>query len=117
MPSFNVKRLLKEDSLRKGLNIPFRFGKGFDVRYSLKDGKWTEIKNGRIWNLRIHSKGAYSINLILDELHLPQGGKLYLYNQDRTVIYGPVTSAQNTPPRCRFPDGYYPQQYHHCSPF
>jgi hypothetical protein len=98
MPSFDVKELLKEDSLHKGLDVPFRFGKGFNVDYSLKDGKWTKTNDGRIWNLQIHSKGAYSINLIFDELYLPEGGELYLYNQNRSVVYGPITSSQNTPP-------------------
>ena len=98
MPAVDNEKLLQRDSIREKLDVPFRFGKGFEVDFSLKDGKWTKTKDGRVWNLKIHSKGAYSINLILDELHLPKGGELYLYNENRDVVYGPVTSSQNTPP-------------------
>ena len=100
MPTVNNEKLLQRDSIREKLDVPFRFGEGFEVDFSLKDGKWKKTKAGRVWNLKIHSKGAYSINLILDELHLPKGGELYLYNENRDVVYGPVTSSQNTPPQC-----------------
>jgi hypothetical protein len=99
MPAVNNAKLLQRDSIREKMDVPFRFGKGFEVDFSLKDGKWRKTRDGRVWNLKIRSKGAYSINLILDELHLPKGGELYLYNENRDVMYGPVTSSQNTPPR------------------
>jgi hypothetical protein len=98
MPAVNNEKLLQSDSKSEKLDVPFRFGKGFEVDFSLKDGKWRKTRDGRVWNLKIRSKGAYSINLILDELHLPKGGELYLYNENRDVMYGPVTSSQNTPP-------------------
>ena len=101
MPAVNNEKLLQRDSKRAKMDVPFRFGKGFEVDFSLKDGKWRKTRDGRVWNLKIHSKGAYSINLILDELHLPKGGELYLYNENRDAIYGPVTSTQNTPPPIR----------------
>lgn len=99
MPPVNNEKLLQRDSIRERLDVPFRFGEGFEVDFSLKDGKWRKTNDGRVWNLKIHSKDAYSLNLILDELHLPEGGELYLYNENRDVIYGPVTSSQNPPPQ------------------
>jgi len=45
MPKFNVASLLEEDEATKGLNLPFRFGKGFDVDYTLKDGTWDKTDN------------------------------------------------------------------------
>jgi hypothetical protein len=101
MPAVNNEKLLQRDSIRGKMDVPFRFGKGFEVDFSLKDGKWRETRDGRVWNLKIRSKGAYSINLILDELHLPKGGELHLYNENRDVMYGPVTASQNTPPQIR----------------
>jgi hypothetical protein len=84
MHPFNNEMLLQRDSIREKLDVPFRFGEGFEVDFSLKDAKWRKTNDGRVWNLKIHSKGAYSINLILDEFHLPEGGELYLYNKTGT---------------------------------
>ncbi|MDI6832964.1 MAG: trypsin-like serine protease [Bacteroidales bacterium] len=50
------------------------------------------MKN-RNWKLKIISKGAYSINLIFNKFYLPEDASLYIYNEDRTMVYGPVTSA------------------------
>ena len=96
MPDFDVEELLIEDLQRDTLDLPFRFGKGFDIPLTLADGIWTKTLCGRIWNLKIYSHGAYSINLVFDKIYLPEGGELYLYNEDRTVVYGPVTYLQST---------------------
>jgi len=38
MPPFDIDRLLEEDKYLEGLDMPFRFGHGFDVDYTIKDG-------------------------------------------------------------------------------
>ncbi len=95
MPGFDINRLLEEDEAVKGMDVPYRFGKGFDVNYTLADGKWTEVDSGRVWLMKVTSPGAYSINFIFNELYLPEGAKLYIYNTNGSMIYGPVTSKQN----------------------
>ncbi len=62
LPNFDVAQMLAEDEAVRGMEVPFRFGKGFDVNYTLKDGHWENTNNGRIWSLLFHSEGAYSIN-------------------------------------------------------
>ncbi|MBA7534629.1 hypothetical protein ES705_26878 [subsurface metagenome] len=95
MPGFDINRLLEEDEAVKGMDIPYRFGKGFDVNYSFADGKWTNVDSGRVWLLRITSPGAYSLNFVMDELYIPEGAKLYIFSDDGSMVYGPVTSKQN----------------------
>ncbi len=73
MPNFDVAQMLAEDEAVRGMDIPFRFGKGFDVNYTLKDGHWKNTNNGRVWSLLFQSEGAYSINFIFSELFLPEG--------------------------------------------
>jgi len=68
MPNFDVAKMLAEDETVKGLPVPFRFGKGFDVNYTLKDGNWEKTNNGGIWSILFQSEGAYSINFIFNEL-------------------------------------------------
>jgi hypothetical protein len=97
MPSFDVNKLLQEDKGNEGLDIPFRFGYGFDVDYTLKDGVWEERDGKRIWSLRVLSHDAYSINFIFSKLALSPQAELYIYNPDGRMVYGAVTAEQNIP--------------------
>jgi len=96
---------VKEDEQREKNDVmptPFRFGKGVEVDYNLQNsGEWFSIGNGRVWKLKISSKGAYSINLVFGKLALPRGATLYLYNEERTMSFGPITS-RDVPSSGRF---------------
>lgn len=48
LPSFNIHRMIEEDEQSKELDIPFRFGKGFDTNIALADGEWTNVEGGRL---------------------------------------------------------------------
>ncbi len=61
MPKFDIAAMLEEDEAVKGMDVPFRFGKGFDVNYTLKDGYWEITKNEAIdtsteWDLEIYDQ-------------------------------------------------------------
>lgn len=71
MPLFDIQKMIIEDSQNESLNIPFRFGKGFDVNFSLSDGEWITVENGRLWLLEFQSEGAYSINFVFENFYLP----------------------------------------------
>lgn len=92
IPAFDLEKLRKEDEEMKGEDVPYRFGKGFDVSYTLSDGEWEYVEDGRLWSLSFESKGALSLNYIFDDFYLPDGASLYVENEDKTVLYGPVTS-------------------------
>ena len=92
LPSFDIQKMLNEDKEMEGLDVPFRFGKGFDVELSLKDGVWENNENGRVWTLSFFSKDAFSINFIFKNFYLPRGAELYITNQNKNIIYGPVTN-------------------------
>lgn len=96
LPLFDAQKMLNEDELNEGKDVPFRFGKGFDTNLSLKDGEWTEVENGRLWSMGFHSKDAYSINFVFNNFYLSDSASLYIVNTDGTMLYGPVTSKQNT---------------------
>lgn len=64
IPSFNKEALLEEDNKNNGKDVPFRFGKGFDVNVNLSDGMWAEVDSEEDygqWNLN----QAEPIQLIL----------------------------------------------------
>lgn len=96
MPTVDVAAYLAED-LKEGKDVPFRFGAPIDVDYDLNNsGTWETLGDGtRLWRLKIISKGAYSLNLLYDQFWLPKGGKLFLYNSDRSSVIGAFTSSNN----------------------
>lgn len=97
MPSFDVQQMLKEDLIVDKMgDAPYRFGKGFDVNYSLQDGSWASTDNGRLWSMNVESQGAISINFIFNNFYLPEGAELYITNKKGTMLYGPVTHKENT---------------------
>lgn len=98
MPGFDEEAMRTEDEMfysQKGQM--FRFGKEFDVDYSLQNsGQWETLENGdRIWRLAIHSKGASSINLMYNHYELPMGARFFLYNSDGSQQLGAFTSYNN----------------------
>src|SRR5574341_997364 len=94
MPMVDVAAYLAEDQ-KEGKDVPFRFGAPNDVDYDLNNsGTWETLGDGtRLWRLKIISKGAYSLNLLYDQFWLPKGGKLFLYNSDRSSVIGAFTSS------------------------
>lgn len=95
MQQVDVKKLLEEDKATEGLDIPYRFGYGFDTNYTLKDGIWEAQDTIRVWKLRISSPGAYSLNFIFKELRLSPEAELHIFNPNGSMVYGPVTARQN----------------------
>ncbi len=98
MPEVDVESLLMEDE-DAPKDEPFRFGYPNPVNYNLTNsGTWEDLPDGsRLWRLRIVSPGAQSINLIYDRFHLPPGGEFFVYNEDRTTVYGAFTEQNNKP--------------------
>src|SRR3989304_736192 len=87
MPVVDVETLLSEDSINAQYkDIPWRFGYNIPVNLNLQNsGLWENIgKDNRIWRLKIVSPGALSINLTFDEYYLPEGAKLFIYNDSKS---------------------------------
>lgn len=96
MPSFDLAQLEKEDAERNSTAAFFRFGKTFDVNYTLADGQWENVDGGRMWAITFKSEGALSLNFVFNDFRLPEGAELYIMNRDRTVLFGPVTKESTT---------------------
>lgn len=96
MPSFDLDQLQREDAENDEAGGLFRFGKGFDVSYTLADGHWEEVLGGRLWAMTFFSEGALSLNFVFNDFRLPEGAELYIENEDKTVLYGPVTKEALT---------------------
>ena len=95
MPPVDTAAYLAEDA-QAGRNQPLRFAAELDVALNLKNsGVWETLPGGRLWRLRIESAGAFSIALIYDRWRLPEGGRLFIYNDDHSGLIGAFTRFNN----------------------
>lgn len=77
---------------------PLRIAEPFALAASANDvGTWSEDGDQAVWQLRIHSPNARSINLGLSHYNLPEGASLLLLDGDGKTSIRPFTSADNKP--------------------
>jgi len=59
-------------------------------------GTWTELpEGGRVWRLQIKAASALALVVNYDNFYIPYGGKLFLYNEDKTQVIGAFTYENN----------------------
>ncbi|MBI9038684.1 MAG: T9SS type A sorting domain-containing protein [Bacteroidales bacterium] len=94
----NVEQLFLEDAENDKQATPLRFGKLLEVNFDINNsGSWTEISGkGRIWRLKITSEGALALGIYYNDFHIPQGGQLFLYNENKSQVIGAFTEVNNT---------------------
>ncbi len=97
MPPVDVPALLAEDELDDLKGIPFRFGYPIETNLDLKrDGTFELLSNGdKLWSLRIYAPGASSINLNYNDFWLPEGGRLFIFNDAHNEVIGAFTKRNN----------------------
>jgi hypothetical protein len=97
MPPIDKDKLLAEDALDEKNGIPFRFGYPIEVNLDIKrDGTFELLPNGdKLWSLRITAPGATSINLNYNDFWIPEGSKLFLFNDDKSEWIGAFTKRNN----------------------
>ena len=81
----------------KSTDKTFLYGATIITRLTLENsGRWDTLNNGYLlWRLKIISPTAYGLKLYFDRFRLPYGAELYIYNDDRSVILGAMTSQNN----------------------
>ena len=91
MPPVDVEAAIAEHEAA-GREAPL-YGVPIPVSLTKADGDTTEKGVMIVWRLNVRSNGAISLNFHLNDLNLPPGSELYIYNQAGTMVSGPVTSA------------------------
>ena len=94
LPKVDLKKVLEDDLENDYGN---RFAVPVHVDFNLKNsGKWTKLSNGdKLWRLKIHSEGALSLRVLFEKYYLPEGAKLYIYDDSYQTILGAFTSRNN----------------------
>ena len=60
-------------------------------------GSWEELEDGTmIWRIRITIPGAKALSLHFDRFNLPDGGRFYVYDEERTQLLGGFSELDNT---------------------
>ncbi|MFD2600509.1 T9SS type A sorting domain-containing protein [Flavobacterium suzhouense] len=98
MPVFDIAKLREEDKINDAdKKKAWRYGYEFLVDNNINNsGKWTVLPNGdRVWRIRYYSKGAKTLNFLFSDYYMPEGAKVYLYNDERTDLLGAYDAAQN----------------------
>jgi len=100
MPALSGEQIQKEMSVNDadGLSLKsLHFAHPFEVNLDPSSaGQWYETNAGyNVWKLTVYSEGAKSLNLIFDRFKLPEGARLFLYNDVEDVYLGAFTSDNN----------------------
>jgi len=92
-PQLDVKRLVWEDSIAERNGNALRIAIEIPVNIDIKNnGQWRTLPDStRIWQQTISLKGATGAIISYDDFYIPQGGKLFIYNQEQTEILGAYT--------------------------
>ena len=99
MPAFDLDSVLQADELNKqNMRGSYQFAHKFYTRIEKGlQGNIQIMPDGtKVWQIGIHSKGAFSINLLFTKYHLPEGGKLFIYNADRSHVIGSFDHRNNS---------------------
>lgn len=90
LKSLNQSNLSEEDSQNLS---PFRYSVYEDVNLDIKSGHAIELNEpeGTIWRYSVTSESAYSIQIVFETFLIPEGAKLFIYNNDYSRIYGAFT--------------------------
>lgn len=100
LPPLNLEAVQREDSINDlDKNLPWRYGISRSLSINLEQtGVWTDLPSGdRLWQLEITSPNAVNVSVNFDDLYVPQGARLLLYNKTMTDISRPITKLENTP--------------------
>lgn len=94
---FDVNRLIWEDSIAEINSATTRVAIGIPVNINLNEsGHWTTLSDStKILQQTIFATGAQGLILSYDKFYIPKGGKLFIYNEDKTQLLGAYTSTTN----------------------
>ncbi|PVW17099.1 T9SS type A sorting domain-containing protein [Marixanthomonas spongiae] len=98
LPPLDLLGLQHEDSINDlDKSLPWRYGVERSLKIDVhKNGALTILDNGdKVWRLAINSPNAVNMSINFNQFYIPEGAKLFLYNEDRSDLLMPLTQNQN----------------------
>jgi len=99
LPAVDNEKLQRINAVEKEKSTlkSFHFAHPFDTVMNPKNsGKWYSDGEVKIWQLRIRSVDAYSLNVIFGHFNLPENARLFLIGVNSGEIKGAYTSDNNS---------------------
>ena len=99
LPPLDLEAIHAEDAINDlDKSQPWRYGISRTLTVDIhRDGTRSVLENGdKIWRLAIRSVGAVNLSVNFDNFRMPNGGTLFLYNQDRTDVSRRYTASENS---------------------
>ena len=101
LPAFDIQKFIEEDEMERtsSQQKPYRFANPISVDFNMNThGSWNINDDGSsIWQFRIESPGAHSLNLIYDRFNIPEGAEFFVYSEDREMVLGAFTNYNHKP--------------------
>ena len=101
LPPLDLEAIIAEDALNDIYkNQPWRYGISRPLAIDINSqGSWTTLPNeqGRVWLVGIRSPDALNLSVNFDDIFIPNGARLQLFNGDRTDVTRTYGSLENTP--------------------
>lgn len=96
---FSVEDLKTVDAWKVSQGAPLKVATILPAELNLQDsGQWVTLANGqKVCQLRIQAKNAIALMLYYKRFYIPQGGKLFIYNMEKSQVLGAYTYQTNPP--------------------
>ncbi len=93
----NMDQIRIEDDVDTKQGNIFKYGRSVYTNVDLlKDGSKDVLPNGReVFRIMLHAEEALALGVNFSEFWIPRGGKLFIYNPDKSQVLGAYTSENN----------------------
>lgn len=93
----NVEKLNMEDEIVDDDGGPLRVAKNISVNINIeKTGQWSVLPDStEIWQQTLSADKALGLIISYKDFYIPEGGKLFIYNKDKSQILGAYTNTTN----------------------
>lgn len=93
----NIQALLDEDQKIEAGPAPYRIGHAIPVEIDfIKEATLTNFsRHEQVFRMAIRSEGAKALILYYRKFSIPEGGKVFIYSEDKSQLIGAFTSRNN----------------------
>jgi len=95
--NMDVDRLTWEDDVAGKNGSPLRIAQAIPVNINIKNtGEWSFLPDStKIWQQSVTASNARGVIISYTDFYIPVGGKLFIYNKDKSQVLGAYTNKTN----------------------
>ncbi len=93
-----MRRIEREDEQTDGTVAPYRFAINHVEKTTgefTAKGEWFDEGKTQVWRLPVSADGAQSLSFGFDDVFLPAGTRLFVYDESHQQVLGPYTDRDN----------------------